>query len=158
MTVLRTRSIFIPASAKFSKGKRTYANPSRGISASCSQDQSKGKQKTPQTIIILPKQRKKKAKTKTNKNLKQIQPLQGTVGKQRRQTEGGITVYHQAQPCTPSGYGSGKWLPLWPEIPPNLKLATRRWAPISQEARATISLILYHLRTTFYATEFLGPH
>ena len=68
--------------------------------------------KTPQTIIILPKQRKKKAKTKTNKNLKQIQPLQGTVGKQRRQTEGGITVYHQAQPCTPSGYGSGKWLPL----------------------------------------------
>ena len=59
MTVLQKRSIFIPASAKFSKGKQTYANPSRGISASCSQDQSKGKQKKPQTTKILPKKKKK---------------------------------------------------------------------------------------------------
>ena len=93
MTVLQKRSIFIPASAKFSKGKQTYANPSRGISASRSQDQSKGKQKkTPNNNNTpLKKKKKKKAKTKTNKNLKQIQLLQGTAGKQRRQTEGGIT-------------------------------------------------------------------
>lgn len=64
MTVLQKRSIFIPASAKFSKGKQTYANPSRGITASCSQDQSKGKQKKPQTTIILPKKRIKKPKQK----------------------------------------------------------------------------------------------
>ena len=53
--------------------------------------------------------KKKKAKTKTNKTLKQIQQLQGIAGKQRRQTEGGITtVYHQAQPCSPSSCGSVK--------------------------------------------------
>lgn len=92
MTVLQKRSVFIPASAKFSKGKQTYANPSRGISASCSQDQSKGKQKkTPNNNNTPFKKKKKKAKTKTNKNLKQIQLLQGIAGKQRRQTEGGIT-------------------------------------------------------------------